>query len=230
MRSSHILCLVGALLITSSPAQARKPKNAWSVSRVQDPITGASSCVVTAPDQFGRMKYSRFSYLYPVVENNSQLGLLIGVSSGGQYRVPTGDILWRVDANPFRQLRAADNPPGMPTITPAAPTPTGNPQVDKAMADAIANAARLTAAYTSTSTVASGPKAVEMLREMVEGRSLLYRQAAAAPAYGLPSSQTYAVGQWTGDELRPIPLDESFRRGLAECGISPPPSLGSGAH
>lgn len=225
MRTSTVSCILMAGMAALVPGQvsARKPKDAWAVSRLQDPITGVSSCVVTAPDQFGKFKFSRFSYLYPVVENNSQLGLLVGVSSGGQYRVPTGDILWRVDSNPFRQLKAADNPAGMPSIAPTAPSPTGNAQVDKSIADAMANASRLTAAFTSTSTVARGAKAAEMLREMLGGHSLLYRQAGAAPTFGLPSSKTYAVGQWTGDALRPIPLDDSFRRGLAACGIAPPP-------
>lgn len=222
--SAFAALLLTAIAVASNPAHAKKPKNAWAVTRMADPITGASSCVVAAFDQFGKTKYSRFGYLYPVVENNAQLGLLVGVSSGGKYRAPTGDVIWRVDGNPFRQLRAADNPNITPATPLGYPAPTGNAATDKIVADAMANAMKITAAYTSTSTVASGDRAKEMLEEMLAGRSLLYRQANAAPAYGLPSSQTYAVGQWTSEGLRPIPLDDSFRRGLAECGISLPSS------
>jgi hypothetical protein len=175
---------------------------------------------VAAYDRVGRTAFSRFGYLYPIVENNSRLGLLVGVSSGGQYRVPTGDILWRVDGNPHRELKAADNPvteeaaASMP-----APYRTGNAAADKAVDDAMALTRKLTVGMTSTSTVASGPKAQEMLREMLAGQSLIYRQAQAAPSYGLPSSQTYRVGQFTNEGLRPIPLDASFRAALAQCGI-----------
>ena len=204
-----------------SAASARAPRDAWSVTRTADPITGASSCVVAAYDQVGRSKYTRFGFLYPVVENNSKLGLLVGVSSGGQYRVPTGDILWRVDSLPFRQLRATDNPAGTPAFSIPAPPPTGNPAVDEATADAMANAMRASTAMLATSTVASGALARDMVLELLNGRSLLYRQASVSPAYGLPSSSTYAEGQVTSEGLRPIPLDQSFRTGLAACGINP---------
>lgn len=217
----HCVLIILAIASVAAGATAKAPKDAWTVTRTADPITGVSSCVVSAPDQYGRRKYSRFGFLYPVVENNSQLGLLVGVSSGGQIRLPAGDILWRVDSLPFRQLKAVDNPVGMPTYSLPSPVPTGNPAADKAAADAIAGAMRATTAMISTSTVASGQAAQEMVREMVMGRSLLYRQALAAPAYGLPSSTTYAVGQVTNEGQRPIPIDHSFRAGLAACGIDP---------
>lgn len=220
MRALAVLACVG-LIAGSGPALAKKrDNNTWSASRVDDPVTGSSTCVVAAYDRVGRTEFSRFGFLYPIVENNSQLGLLVGVSSGGQIRMPTGDILWRVDNLPHRDLKAADNPFNEETAFPMpAPVKTGNPVADKAMEDAMANAKRMTAGLTATSTVASGPKAQEMLREMLAGQSLLYRQAQAAPAYGLPSSQTYRVGQITNEGLRPIPLDASFRAALAQCGI-----------
>lgn len=208
------------------PALAKKkPRETWVVSKVSDPVTGASSCVVAAYDQFGKARYSRTGILYPVVENSPKLGLLVGVSSGGQYRLPTGNILWRIDQNPHRELLASDNPEtGAPTFAMPA-FKTGNEATDKAVAESMANATKLTAGLTATSTVATGDKAREMLREMLAGKSLLYRQANVAPAYGLPSSQTYRVGQYTNEGHQAIPLDDSFRRGLAECGI-PLPSPG----
>lgn len=174
---------------------------------------------MAAYDKIGRTEFSRFGYLYPIVENNSKLGLLVGVSSGGKYRVPTGDILWRVDSNPHRDIKAMDNPAGASFVPMMEPYKTGNEAADKAVADAMAYSQKLTAGLTSTSTVASGDKAKEMLREMLAGQTLLFRQAQIAPAYGLPNDQTYRVGQYTNEGQRPIPIDASFRRGLAECGI-----------
>lgn len=214
--------IIGAVAILAvagfgGQADAKKPREAWSVSRTTDPITGDSSCVVTAYDQALGMKYTRVGYLYPVVEMNSKLGLLVGVSSGGRFRVPTGDVLWRVDDRPHRELRAADNPASGDAFS-ATPYKTGNEAADRAIQQAMAQ----TAGLMSTSTVATGDKAREMLAEMVAGQSLIFRAASAAPAYGLPSTRTVEVGQFTRDGLTPIPLDDSFRRGLAECGISAP--------
>lgn len=122
------------------------------------------------------------------------------MSSGGRFRLPTGDILWRVDDNPFRELKAVDNPAPAGAMTASA---TGTDAASKAMEDMMALTSRLTAAATATSTLASGDRAREMLAEMLTGHSLLYRAAAAAPAYGLPGSGAYRVGQITAKGQRP---------------------------
>ena len=218
MRIVLLAACIGLVTLSAAVVAKKAPREAWAITQVIDPITGASTCVVAAYDKIGRVEFSRFGYLYPIVENNARLGLLVGVSSGGKFRVPTGDILWRVDSNPYRELKAADNP-GDANTPPIPPYKTGNDAADKAVADAMALTQRMTVGMTATSTVVSGPKAGEMLREMLAGRSLIFRQAQAAPAYGLPSSQTYRVGQFTNEGLKPIPLDDSFRRGLAACGI-----------
>lgn len=223
MRALLVLACIG-LVGGGTPAIAgKKPREAWATTHVTDPITGASTCVVAVYDKIGRLEFSRFGYLYPIVENNSRLGLLVGVSTGGKIRMPSGDILWRVDSNPHRELKAADNPPGNGSSIPMPPSyKTGNAQADKAVEDAMAYSMKLASGMTATSTVASGDKAKEMLREMVAGQTLIFRQAQVVPAYGLPSDQTYRVGQFTNEGLKPIPLDDSFRRGLADCGIPLP--------
>ena len=210
-----------ALGLAPTVADAKKKsREVWSVSRTSDPITGDSSCVVTAYDTVGKLKYSRLGFLYPVVENNSKLGLLVGVSSGGTYRVPTGDILWRVDQSPHRTLKAADNPALAGSAMFGAAYKTGDVETDRRIEEAMASTGNMVASLTATSTVASGDLAREMLAEMVAGQGLIYRQAQAAPAYGLPSGAQNRVGQYTSDQGQvPIMLDASFRRGLAECGI-----------
>ncbi|EQB00234.1 hypothetical protein L288_18525 [Sphingobium quisquiliarum P25] len=217
-----------ALLTAIAPSAAMakgKPRDVWSVTRSSDPITGTTSCVVTAYDTAAGMKFSRMGFLYPIVENNPKLGLLIGVSSGGRYRLPTGDILWRVDDNPHRELKAADNPAVGGTSFGAA-FKTGNEATDRQVEGVMVQTAQLTASLTATSTVASGDKAREMLAEMAAGRSLIYRQEAASPAFGLPSARTAEVGQYTSKGQEPFLIDASFHRGLTECGIIPPASGG----
>ena len=82
---------------------------------------------------------------------------------------------------------------------------------------------RIIAGATATSTVASGETAQAMLAEMLAGRGLIYRAAGATTGYGLPGSGGQEVGQITKNGLRPFPLDDSFRAGLAACGIAVPP-------
>jgi hypothetical protein len=218
-----LLCAVVVACCPVSGIAKSKPREAWRATRVADPITGASTCVVAAYDSVGKMSFSRVGALYPIVENNSKLGLLIGVSTGGKYRIPSGDIVWRVDDKPYRDLKASDNPASGSGSAMVPLYKTGNATADKAVADAMATTLNLTASMTATSTVASGEKAKAMLAEMIGGTGLIYRAASAVSAYGLPSDQTYKVGQFTNEGLKPIPLDVSFRLGLQECGIVLPP-------
>jgi hypothetical protein len=216
------LAIIAALLAASPGVakKAKKPRATWQVSRVTDPLTGSTTCVVAAIDRIGNASYSRTGYIYPIVENNPVHGLLVGVSSGGRFRLPAGDILWRVDDKPFRQLKAADNP-GAGAALSAMTLPTGTPEAAlQSMQQVMANATRLSTALISTSTVASGPRAKEMLAEMLAGHSLLYRGATVAPEYGLPSRDMFEVGQYTRDGLVPFAIDDSFRAGLAACGIA----------
>lgn len=218
-RKAAILALAFGLAPTTAIAK-KAPREVWTVSRTSDPITGDTNCVVAAYDSIGKLKYSRFGFLYPVVENNSKLGVLVGVSSGGTYRVPTGDILWRVDQNPHRTLQAKNNP-ALPGSSIFGAYKTGNAETDKRVEEAMASTGNIVASMTATSTMASGPLAREILAEMISGQGLIYRQAQAAPAYGLPTGAENRVGQYTTDEGHvAIKLDDSFRRGLATCGIA----------
>lgn len=213
---------------TAQPALARKkPQTTWSVSRVSDPVTESETCVVAAFDRGAGLRFSRSGYLYPIVERHPVHGLLVGVSSGGRFRLPTGDILWRVDDHPYRTLKAADNPPTSASSFTIPDLPAGDDASSQAVRDTVANAMQLASGMAATSTVASGDTARAMLAEMLVGQSLIFRASAAVPDYGLPSARTYEVGQITGKGFRPFPLDESLRAGFAACGIDA--EMGAGA-
>lgn len=212
-RTACLLTL--AIPVSQACAKAKQPRT-WQATRTADPITGATSCVVSALDYVGSTRYSRTGYLYPVIEMNGAQGLLIGVSSGGRFRLPTGTILWRIDDRPFRELKAEDNPAG----TGGTILPSGTDDAAaKALADTTALTSRLILAATATSTLASGDRAREMLAELKAGNSLIYRASAAASSYGLPDANMYRVGQYGNNGLKPIPLDASLLSSLAECGI-----------
>ncbi len=208
------------LFLVAPPALAKKkPEATWSVSRVSDPVTGNETCVVAAFDRGAGLRFSRTGYLYPIIEMHPVHGLLVGVSSGGRFRLPTGDILWRVDDRPHRELKAAGNPPSSALSFAMPAAAAGDDAPSRAMRDTVEQALRLSAGLAATSTVASGDTARTMLDEMLMGRSLIFRASAAVPDHGLPSARTYEVGQVTAKGVRPFPLDESFRSGITTCGI-----------
>jgi hypothetical protein len=205
------LALTGA--VTSSAAQARKDQPAWQVLRATDPITRVTTCSVAATDHIRNTRFTMTGGLYPVVEMSSTYGLLVGVSSGGRIRMPTGDILWVVDDKPYRTLRAAENP-GSPAM------PATSSDAAKAIDAVTAYAMQLARSGAATSTMASGVKAREMLDEMLQGRSLLFRAAGWGQQTGLPDYSAMMAGQINEKgELHPVPLDTSFRAGLQECAI-----------
>jgi hypothetical protein len=205
------LAVAGPLAPPASAA--RKPQPAWQVLRATDPVTLASTCAVVATDFVGRTRFTRTGALYPVVEMNGKWGLLVGVSSGGRIRMPTGDIVWSVDGRPYREIKAADNP-GAPRM------PATGTDAAADMEAMTAWAMQLARSGIATSTLASGAKAREMLDEMLQGHSLLFRQAGAGQQTGLPDYQALMAGQVNArGELNPIPLDASFHEALTACGI-----------
>jgi len=193
----RIWLLAGAVVLGLPHGAIAKPREVWTVVRTSDPITGASTCTVSAYDQgmFGG-RYSRTGYLYPVVERNSQFGLLVGVSTGGSIRVPSGNVVWRVDDRPFRTLRAADNPPDPRFQFPVAKT--GNAAVDEQVAQSMKSVSGMM----STSTVASGKIAEEILAELVGGRSLI-------------SGRGSRPGLWS--PVGPAISRRAIHRGWAHC-------------
>lgn len=210
----RLLAAAAIVSVFAMPAPSRD-KSVWTAAQSVDPITGKNSCVVSAYDRAAGMSFTRVGILYPIVEMNSKHGLLVGVSSGGRVRIPSGDILWRVDDLPYRGLKAANNP-------------TNRSGTSALPADAAAKLTQDMLALTTASTVASGDTAWAMLDEMRRGKDLQYRQAEANTAYGLPQSSAQLAGQLTKKGLAPFPLDASFHAALARCGIGeqddrPPP-------
>lgn len=137
--------------------------------RTTDPIIGKISCVVSAIDNVAGLRFSQTGGLHAVVQNSTHHGLLVGVSSGGRFRLPTGDIVWRVDDRPYRELKATDNPPpaGAPAMIFPVPPGTSDAAV-AAMQQTIATALQATAGMTATSTVATGGNARDGIWASIE--------------------------------------------------------------
>lgn len=136
---------------------------------------------------------------------NGTYGLLVGVSSGGRFRLPSGDILWAVDNLQYRALRSAENP-GAATSSPA--TPPTTPEALTAWTMQLARRDRH-----------------QHDGERREGAGNAGRDVegtlAAVPAGRLPDYCALAAGQVNEKgQLKPIPLDASFRDGLSACNIT----------
>jgi len=211
--SAHAVLAGIAIALLSGCATPVPPAPPWSSTVTTDPITGTRRCVVAAYDRVAGASYSRTGYLYPVIEFNSEFGLLVGVSSGGPIRFPVGDIVWRVDDRPYRELRAFNNP------TQGSP-PSGETAADMTsarIAETIKYAQKLAATAGATATVASGEEAAAMLDEMLAGSTLVYRANRPNAQFGLPTGHEQRVGQWTSEGLRPIPLDATLRQSVEQC-------------
>ena len=210
--TSAIALLVGAC--ASSPQQ----RDVWTVTESVDPITSVSRCIVAPPDRACGTAYTRTGYLYPFVENNSELGLLVGVSSGGPIRVPPGDIVWRVDDKPHRTLDAV-NTPTLGTASPPVDTSEMTDVVRQSFETAMAASSGMISSIQNGTTAVDGENAQEMLAEMRAGSQLLYRSAAASQSMGLANPSTIAVGRYRDGEQEPFPLDASFESALQRCGL-----------
>lgn len=196
------------------------PPKAWIVRANTDQVTGVQSCAVVAPDYSqsigGDTWYTTsIGSLYPFVEKRSDVGLIVGVVSGGRAKIPPGDIVWRVDQNPPRYLSVNNTPSFGPQ-----PQESDFSNLTAEQRSAIeASQAMISGLMSSIQqgvTAVSGEEAQEMLQEMKSGTALLFR-AAAAPASG---GSVALAGQWREDgTLRPIPLGSDFAVALSECGV-----------
>lgn len=210
------LGLLGVLM--SACASTPNAQGRWTATASIDPITGVERCVVSIPDRSFGSAFSRTGSLYPYVEQNSELGLMVGVSSGGRIRVPTGDIDWRVDDNPHHTLKAADTPSSGVDI-PGASTEGMSEATLEAYEKSMADAEGMVFSIQNGVTAVGGEQAETLLSELRAGTELRFRSKSAAPSAGLVSSATYLTGRFENGELVPFLLDDSLEQALAICGL-----------
>lgn len=140
--------------------------------------------------------------LYPFV-GQAKGKLVVGVRSGGTYRVPVGDVQLRIDDNPAWTISTTETPID---ILPANPTTAAPEGASAQVAASIAMTQKMVAASMSPFTVTSGEKAESILKQMLNGRVLRYRSVAMG--------QAYPAGE--------IPIDASFKEELLKIGVKLP--------
>lgn len=198
--------ILSAIVLGSCATTGNLPL--WSANQSSDPVTGERRCVVTAQERIFGGYYSSVSRAYPVVEVNSEHGLMVGVSLGdGSVKYSPGDIIWRVDENEPRTLLAAETPKiGTNSFLDMS---SATPEQKEIMAQAEAMSGGLLSSLQNGVTLVKGERAREMLDEMKAGSQILYR--GVAPSAGLYSGSKTDYAE--------IPIDDSFYIALAQCGI-----------
>lgn len=189
-----ISVFLAVCVLSACQAVPNSPSKAWVVSSHTDEFTDSVIQMIIGSTNNGpRFFATQTASFYPFV--GKQDGKLhVGVRSGGSYRIPTGTVQLRIDDNSAWTIT--------PEETPATLVP-GSASADKSMSQ---ETMRSMSKILSPFTVASGDKAIKIIKQMAAGKVLKYRTVGMNQA-----------ASTTGE----VPLDSSFAEGLAQLGINP---------
>lgn len=204
MKKIAFLAIVTVLL---TGCQSMSSGTIWAVSSSQDQFSDVETKMVTVGQwrSSGTIWTKSLNY-YPFV--GLQDGeLFVGIRSGGSYRIPTGTVQMRVDANKAWTIEPSETPvylapaPAQPAI-PTANNDNATVDLAAVQVEALRNMSKALSPYTA----ATGEKAKSILREMVAGKTLKYRSV------GMNQSASS-----TGE----VVIDASFIQSLKLIGIDP---------
>lgn len=169
----------------------------WIVNESKDEFTDSVSRMATTWSRASLgTPYTETGKLYPFVGTRGG-DLLVGVRSGGQYRIPAGTVQIRVDDHEAWTITPDETPADLiPGAAPAAP----------GLEAQTAAAMQATAKIMSPYTAATGDKARQILRQIASGKLLKYRQI------GLNQAASS-----TGE----VAIDASFFDAMKSLGIDP---------
>lgn len=203
MRKQIVLCVVLAI----GGCSAIKPEVKWISVKNTDEFTDVSSCKVTVGSLYSSKKvYTEIGKYYPFIEDvNGELR--VGLQSGGQYKIPVGNVQLRIDSNKTWDIVASETPLDLaPTGASFQPSYVANmtDEQKKMVAASYESAMEISAKAMSPFTATTGKKAENIVREMLSGKSLKYR------TIGLNQAAS-STGVYK--------LDLSLQNALTDCGI-----------
>lgn len=179
MKKSFLPLIALALLVLSSCSTTSiTPEIRWVTQSWKDQFTDEQHTMVTTGSYYhsdGRVS-TVTGRTYPFVGKRGDT-LLVGVRSGGQLRIPVGDVQLRIDDHPAWTITMIE-------------TPLEREAEGDAQQAAIQS---VIAASTRPYTAATGEKAQQILQQMLSGKKLIYRQVTP----GMPTSTT---GEYLLDE------------------------------
>ena len=196
---NKIMAVFALVLVTGCGAipQLPPPKIEWIVDNVVDKLTDEKICHITVGSLYTHQGvYTYNNHFYPYIEVVDS-ELRVGVKSGGNIRIPVGDIQLRIDKNKPWTITVSETP----LKTAASNIPEVTAENKKVVEYAYNQAMKATAPYTAT----TGKKARSILNEMINGDTLIFR------VLGLNQTQS-STGEYK--------LDDSFSKSLKMCNIS----------
>lgn len=210
----YILIFIAASVLmgcTSTP-----PKVEWIASAEFDRFTDQTSCTVTTGSLYTQSSvFTYTNHLYPFIEVVED-ELRVGLKSGGKYKVPVGDIQLRIDKNKAWYISMSETPVNVE------PNPHASAQVDvmteyakslppeqqALVVNSYKAAMNSTGQMLSPYTAVAGDKAKAIVKEMLQGKSLIYR------TLGFGQVTNYGGGT-TGEFV----LNDSLQAALNKCQI-----------
>ncbi|NHC62582.1 hypothetical protein [Paenalcaligenes suwonensis] len=207
MKNLALLIIAASLLTGCQSAMHAGAGSVWAVTKNQDQFTDVETKMVTVGEGLSdSFIFTRSLNYYPFV--GTQDGeLFVGIRSGGSYRIPTGTVQIRIDANKTWTISPDETPiylapTTLPTTTPTDLDEKTATNVAMIQAEAMKNMTKAMSPYTA----ATGEKAKNILREMVAGKTIKYRTVGMNQA-----------ASSTGE----VHINDSFLESLKAIGIDP---------
>lgn len=201
-----------ALVLCCVVAGCQTTGQVWNSVIGKDEFTDKVTKMVTIGEfASSDVIWTKSRRLYPFV--GIQDGeIYVGIRSGGRYRLPAGTVQIRIDNNESWTISPEETPiylaPQVPALVPQSPGSPQRPEsavldtASKMQAQMNANITKIMSPYTAV----TGDKARAILKQMVKGKIIKYRQV----GYNQASS---TIGE--------VRIDESFLAALREIGIDP---------
>ena len=194
-----------ALILAGCTSTLQEVK--WVTDKNIDVFTDISSCKVTVGSlSTNKNVYTEIGKYYPFIEQiNDQLR--VGIQSGGKFKMPVGNVQLRIDSNKMWDISTSETPLDLtPTAANFKPAFLGNlSKEQKEMVSSSYESVMNTSSQTmSPFTATTGEKAKKIVKEMLEGKHLIYR------TIGLNQAAS-STGIYD--------LDMSLKTALNDCGI-----------
>lgn len=195
-----------AVLLTGC---ASAPQVSWYTTVDVDEFEDEMACTVTQASVYtNSAAYTYNNHFYPAVRFDPK-GLFVGVISGGNFKIPVGDVRLRIDQNSPVTLYSANTPETSMSATQQQATSmvdayTQNmtdeqkEQAQKTFKAAMSASSKMLLPYTFL----DGEEAAKLLSQMKSGKSIKLQRIAIG-------QQTSSVGEHF--------IDASFNSSINEC-------------